>query len=93
MANVGDKIVIYINGRPIETFIDKDGAQRLPYNSALAWLCRGKFNALADFPVDERRQIYQNIGYAVDGYAEVFEADKIVNPLWDEKKKKTKKGR
>jgi hypothetical protein len=86
MAKPDDKIVVYINGRPIETFIDKEGIQRLPYNSALSCLCVGKFNALADFPVDERRQIYQNIGYSIDGYEEIFPDDKIENPLREKKR-------
>lgn len=100
----GSKVTIKINGKEIETVIDKGGVQRLPSNRIFRYLiCDGGsykksdgFN-LAKFDLNalwidmhnkkytkvEVRQLYQNIGYSVCGYAEVFPRDKIENPLWD----------
>ena len=36
------------------------------------------------FTEDEVRELYRLIGYSVCGYAECFEDDEIVNPLWEE---------
>jgi hypothetical protein len=36
------------------------------------------------FTEEDRRFVYQNIGYSVCGYAECFEDDNIENPLWED---------
>ena len=91
----GTKILIKINGKPIETKIDENGYQRLPRNHAIDWLCmyspKGpmmnelwKFHAAGGCTKQEMREIYQNIGYSVCGYSEMFPNDKIENPVWEE---------
>jgi hypothetical protein len=85
----GEKVMIKINGREIETVIDPGGIQRLPCNRALAMLCYRKYTDLHTWlgegrvSEEEVREIYQNIGYSVRGYAKVFEKDNIENPVWE----------
>jgi len=88
----GDEIIIEINGKSIITTIDKNGTQRLPEDDLLRELIDSELlslNKLATyvcagrFPEDLKRKIYQNIGYSVCGYSEVFTNDEISNPLWD----------
>lgn len=48
-----------------------------------------KLNEIAEriggqFSEEDRRFVYQNIGYSVCGYAECFEDDIIENPLWED---------
>jgi len=92
----GDKIIIKINGKEIETFIDESGFQRLPHNKIIGYLTRHDktffdYNELWDmvgeglFSMDDARLIYQNNGYTVCGYSEIFDKDKIENPLWEKK--------
>ena len=92
----GDKIMIKIDGKKIQTIIGDDDVQRLPHNKVLGYLVRGQedgktfdLNKLwimhghGLFSDEDIRFVYQNIGYSVCGYAEVFEDDKIENPVWD----------
>jgi len=91
-AKPGDQITVKVNGKPVETFIDKNGIQRFTHNKIITYLTRGNqewfnMNALWDmvdmgmFTMDEARLIYQNNGYDLGGYLEIFEDDKIENPL------------
>lgn len=84
---------IKINGRPVNTRTDKGGVQRLPRCRKLSELvnCGAlDLNNLAvavkrdgTCSVETRRWVYQQLGYSVTGYVEVFPQDKIENPLWD----------
>lgn len=90
----GDKITIKVNGKKVKTIIDVYGTQRMPYNKVIAYLLHSHpsfdYEELANltqmdmFTQDERRFIYQNNGYSVTGYAEVFPDDVIENPLWED---------
>lgn len=90
----GNVIMVRINGKVIETTI-VDGIQRLP-RRPLAWYLLSKsaltLNDLSEmvgfgmFPVDDLRWLYQNIGYSVSGYADIWSDDKIENPLDHEEK-------
>lgn len=89
----GDKIVVKINGVEIETVIDERGVQRLPRNKVIDFMMDCHFhnyNWLAEevykgrFSQEERRMIYQNVGYSLCGYMDVFTEDEVENPLWDE---------
>jgi hypothetical protein len=84
-------IPIKVNGKVAYTFIDKDGTQRFIHNKIIAYFTRcnkeiGSLNKLADmtdaglFSVDDLRLIYQNNGYDLDGYSEIFPKDVIENP-------------
>jgi hypothetical protein len=93
MAEVGEVITIKINGRPIDTTIDVDGRQRLPERPIIRYLMHRAgmdFNELGTLamigmvPPDDRRFIYQNIGYTLNGYKELFPGDDIENPLRDD---------
>jgi len=85
------KMEIKINGKPIETKM-VDGVQRLPCNSVIRYMLDTHpdfdMNRMAykqghgDFSEDEVRMIYQNIGYSVCGYSDIFPDDEIENPLW-----------
>lgn len=86
-------IIIRINGKPIDTIINEEGVQRLPNHPILRYLMhRGamSLNELAELAgfgmvtADDYRFIYQNIGFPVDMYADVFPEDEIDNPLWEE---------
>lgn len=94
----GTKIPIKINGKKIITVIDDGGVQRLPNNKVLAYLVRGQagsgtfgmnklwsFHDSGMFSEEDVRFVYQNIGYSVCGYSEIFGKDKIENPLWRKK--------
>lgn len=87
----GDRVKIKINGEEIETRIDDRGTQRLPCDNQLARLMEGQYNfltvmvQLGYISKKAKRKIYQNVGYSVCGYAEIFPKDEIENPVWDEK--------
>lgn len=90
---MNETIVVRINRRQIETTIDDSGVQRLPNHPIIRYLMhRASFDMnelaiLTDAGViseDDRRFVYQNIGYSVDGYADVFPDDEIDNPLWND---------
>ena len=87
----GDKITIKINGEEIETRIDDQGTQRLPHDPSLAQVMDGQYNflmrvvSLGWISKKVQRRIYQNVGYSVCGYSEIFPKDEIENPLWGEK--------
>jgi len=88
-------IMVRINGKVIETTIDDDGIQRLPCRplaqyllnkSALTLNDLGEMVGFGMFPVDDLRWLYQNIGYSVSGYADIWPDDEIENPLGHEEK-------
>lgn len=86
----GDKITIKINGEEIETRIDGQDVQRLPCDKGLAIAMEGQYNwlwqvhQLGYISKKKMRKIYQNIGYSVCGYSEIFPKDEIENPAWEE---------
>jgi len=84
---------IKINGKEIQTYL-VDDVQRLPNNRIIRHMFdvlenRFDFNLMSTmvnrgiFSTEEVRQIYQNIGYSVCGYGEIFGEDEIENPLWE----------
>ena len=82
---------IKINGEIVHTFMDNQGVQRLNRNPLLCSMlefCQeggyGLNEMWIDFEgdLDILRLLYQNIGYSVCGYAEVFSDDEIENSLW-----------
>ena len=87
-------MIIRINGKEIETTIDESGIQRLPHNRIISHLMRTHstldYNTLSwkvqegEFSEEERRFIYQNVGYSVCGYADIFPDDEIENPMWED---------
>ena len=38
----GDKVIIKVNGKKVETTIDKDGVQRFPLNRIIGFVMRNK---------------------------------------------------
>jgi len=60
------------------------------YNKERTDLIGCKLNEIAEkvaygrFSEEDRRFVYQNIGYSVCGYQECFEDDVIENPLWED---------
>lgn len=88
----GDRVKIKINGEEIETLIDDNGTQRLPCNEQLVAFMSRQYNWLSQMrqivfmPKKACRKIYQNVGYSVSGYAEIFPKDEIENPVWDKKR-------
>lgn len=87
-AMTGERIPIKINGQEIVTVIDSRGVQRLPHDPSLDAEMNGYLNRRAVLAArgivseDFRRFVYQNIGYSVCGYSEIFPCDEIENPLW-----------
>lgn len=88
----GQKITIKINGKPVETFIDEEGTQRFRNNKIIGYVlrCDKKFFSFEKmwnmanaglFDSNDLRLIYQNNGYDMCGYEELFPDDKIENPL------------
>jgi len=87
-----EPIIVRINGKSIETTVDKRGVQVLPNHRVIRALMEnarvdlGKLMELVTqgcIPENDIRFIYQNIGYSVCGYADMFPGDEIENPLWD----------
>lgn len=76
------KKIITINDVIIGVEVTSDGVT-LPCNRFLKKLVRQRLNELAEMvedgmvSQDERRFIYQNIGYTLDGYKELFPEDVI----------------
>ena len=94
----GDKVIIKVNGKKVETTIDKDGVQRFPLNRIIGFVMRNNndffsYNALWEFiknnmfSIEEARLIYQNNGYSICGYQEIFKDDVIENPLENKRRK------
>ncbi len=89
---IGLHIIIRIDGKPYDTYIDDGGIQRFPRNNLLSYISdRGQImNELAaaygegKFTIDEYMQFYRDIGYSVGGFGEVFDEVNIENPLWEE---------
>ena len=88
------EVTVKINGVSIITRYDKHGTQRLPSNRYLSTLVDKGIINLDDLCIkaeaddtartaQARRWLYQNIGYSVCGYSEVFPEDDIDNPSWD----------
>lgn len=88
------KIKVKISGKEYDTVM-VDGVQRFPQNKIIRDLLDhateyGKFGMneiardthLKKYSPAERRELYRLVGYSVCGYAEIFEHDKIENPLW-----------
>lgn len=88
------KIKVMISGKEYDTVM-VDRVQRFPMNRIIRDLLDhateyGKFgmNEIAEgvhfkkYSQVERRELYRLVGYSVSGYAEIFEHDKIENPLW-----------
>jgi hypothetical protein len=84
-------IPVKVNGKVAYTFIDKDGIQRFNHNKIIAYFTRcqkevitlSKLWDMGDaglFSMDDLRLIYQNNGYDLDGYLELFPNDVIENP-------------
>ena len=94
-CNVGDKIMIKIGNRKVETYIDEHGTQRItPINKLYNNLIEsGKvdLNQLGRDYIDDKFtfkeyfEFYLSIGYSVSGFSELhrFEHLTIKNPLWD----------
>lgn len=90
----GSVIPVRINGAPVITIIDDAGVQRLQTRTYLKELVDcGAINlnrlaiaVRADGSCSRAasRWLYQNIGYSLCGYAEIFPEDEIENPLWDD---------
>lgn len=98
----GRKVTIKVNGKAVDTFIGEDGLQRFPNNKIISWITRGNkeffsYVKLWDmvetglFDVEDARLIYQNNGYSLCGYTEIFPDDKIENP--EDKKGKAGHGK
>jgi len=89
---MNEEIIIKINGKEIITTIIDD-VQRLPCNPVIKLLMDthpyidynmlGHMPSMGDCSEDDRRFIYQNVGYSVCGYAEIFPEDEIENKIWD----------
>ena len=96
-TTVQESCKIKINGVEIQTYL-VDDIQRLPENRIIRHMLDSlqnkgfDFNLMATmtqrgmFTTEEVRQIYQNIGYSVCGYGEIFPEDDIENPLWEKVK-------
>lgn len=93
----GDKITIFVNGQPYETYIDEYGVQRFPTNTVIDHLFnagRLDLNQLAadyrngKFDKDDYMKFNMDLGYSVCGFAELsfFEDYEIIKPLWNEEK-------
>jgi len=92
----GDKIMIKIGNRKIETYIDPHGTQRItPVNKLYNYLYEcGKLdlNRLAvavdtgQFKFKDYFELYLSIGYSVSGFSELsrFQKYQIKNPLWEQ---------
>lgn len=93
--NPGDKIMIKIGNRNVETYIDPHGTQRItPVNKLYAYLYETKkldLNMLAvavdtgQFSFKEYFEMYLSIGYSVSGFSELsrFQKYQIKNPVWE----------
>lgn len=84
---------VYIDGHPFQTLIGGDGVQRFPANRIVrALLDTGKLDlndiwAMADSGAFSRRELmtfYMDLGYTLDGFADLFSKAEIQNPLWDD---------
>lgn len=91
--DIGKLIIVKINGVEIQTHMDDDGVQRLPSDPVLHRMldhCQETGMDLcrlwrdAEYKEAAMRLLYQNIGYSVCGYLDVFDSDEIENPLWDD---------
>ena len=90
-AAPGAIVPIKVNGKEVLTHIDDAGQQRMPLNKIIRYLTSGNKNfdlnemwrmvEIGMFSMDEARLIYQNNGYTIGGYQEMFEDDVIENPL------------
>ena len=90
----GDKVMIKIGDRDMETVIDEHGVQRLPDNPVYSALFDSgalDLNALAvayhkgKISFENYLEYYLHIGYSVDGFADLsaFQELEITNPIWD----------
>ena len=79
--NPGDRIVILVNGEPVETVIDNHGTQRFIENEAVAWLLdtgqidlNRMFLAFhrGHFSLEAYMEFYMSLGYTVCGFEEIF---------------------
>ena len=83
------KVIIRINGKPYETYMDEEGSQRFPQKPLMRWLAdRVGMNDIVEyyetgaFSLESLMQLYRDIGYSVDGFAGIFNAAKIENLKW-----------
>lgn len=91
----GDKIMVKIGHRNIETYIDEHGTQRItPVNKLYEWLYdHGKLdlNEIAsgyfcgNISFKDYFELYLSIRYSMSGFYELhnFEHLTIKNPLWE----------
>lgn len=93
-AGIGDKIIITIGDREIETVIDEHGVQRLPRNPIYDDLFNKGLIDLNSMIVryhqkkiefEDYFEFYLHIGYSVSGFSELscFQHLDIKNPLWE----------
>ncbi len=90
-AKPGDIVPIKVDGKEVLTYIDDAGKQRMPLNKIIRYLTHGNKNfdlnemwrmvEIGMFSMDDVRLIYQNNGYDLYGYIEMFPDDVIENPL------------
>ena len=92
------KVIIRINGKPYETYMDEEGKQRFPQKPLMRWLAdRVGMNDIVEyyetgaFPLESLMQFYMDIGYTVSGFDEIFGINSgliksrqadIQNPEW-----------
>ena len=87
---------IKVNGKEYETemvgevqrFKGNRIIQTLLTTSSLDMNKIAEFHQIGLFTDEEKRELYRLIGYSVCGYSEIFEDDKIENPMWDDTEKK-----
>lgn len=91
VLNMENGPVVHIDGHPFQTVLDENGRQRFPANPIVRTLLdTGKLSlndiwAMHDSGMFSRRHMmtfYMDLGYTVDGFAELFSKAEIVNPLW-----------
>lgn len=94
-ASPGDKITVRIDDRLVITTIDEHGVQRLPLNAYIKFLMEkpatdtpysNHWRDLRDLgdrgSPEDRRQIYELVGYSLIEYSQAFRSSVIQNPLW-----------
>ena len=93
----GDVFPVRVNGVTYETVIDEHGVQRFRINETIRYIMDTQqqvdFNHLmmayqrGAFPLRDYMEFYMQVGYSVDGFAEIFASEEdspvtIQNPLW-----------
>ena len=77
----GEHICVLVDGQPVETVIDKHGAQRFMENEVVVWLLdtgQLDLNKMAmafhegHFSLGAYMEFYMSIGYTVCGFEEIF---------------------